>query len=221
MLVLSVPSPQFISFFYLKREQRPKWQQPHTHTKDLFTFQSNLQCFLSPAVSGSLFTPKVKSDLESVCLCGCVRVFARYSCCHSFCRDLICCPVTCCLYYLLQKEMKLVWWTVWWKLYSLEQPSVTGGKRPHATVPFHRQNLIIRHVASVFRAISDVIMAPGFHDWYLSLHTILRLCLVKPPVWDWIWWPVSVVSFLPLLFYCHHHCRWSESFQSSLSVAGC
>lgn len=83
-----------------------------------------------------------------------------------------CCPVTCCLYYLLQKEMKLVWWTVWWKLYSLEQPSVTVGKGPHATVPFHRLNLIIKHVASVLRVSSEVITAPGFHDWYLSLRTI-------------------------------------------------
>lgn len=69
---------------------------------------------------------------------------------------------------------------------------MTVGKGPHATVPFHRQKLIIKHVASVFRVSSDLITAPGFHDWYLSLHTILCsslifilyfcLCLVKPPV---------------------------------------
>lgn len=102
-----------------------------------------------------------------------------------------CCPVTCCLYYLLQKEMKLVWWTVWWKLYSLEQPSVTVGKGTHATVPFHRQNFIFKHVASVFRVSSDMSTAPGFHDLYLNHHifclsliSISHFCLylVKVPV---------------------------------------
>lgn len=102
-----------------------------------------------------------------------------------------CCPVTCCLYYLLQKEMKLVWWTVWWKLYSLEQPSVTVGKGPHATVPFHRQNLIVKHVALVFRDSSNVSTAPGFRDWCLnrrifcsSLIFIPYFCLylMKAPV---------------------------------------
>lgn len=45
-------------------------------------------------MSGSLFTPKVKADLESVCLCGCEGVSARerYTSCHSPCRDLMLLP---------------------------------------------------------------------------------------------------------------------------------
>lgn len=55
---------------------------------------------------------------------------------------------------------------------------MTVGKGPHATVPFHRQNLMIKHVASVFKVSSDVITAAGFHGWCLSLHTILCSSLI-------------------------------------------
>lgn len=135
---------------------------------------TGLGVFFSPAVS--LFAPKIKAGLEaSLCLCGSVLVRARYFSCHSSYRDLMVRPSNMSPLFLLQKEMKLVWWTVWWKLYSLEQPSVTVGSGTHATVTFYKASILnMRHV----------ITAPRSHNvvshWLSSGSPRHPVCLTEP-----------------------------------------
>lgn len=230
VLALSVcfPSPQFI----WKENRGLNDSSQHTHTKDLLTFQSKLQYFLSPAVSGSLFTPKVKADLESVCQCGCERVHTcvRYFSCHSSCRDLMLLPSNMLpLLSLTEGDETGVMDSLMEALQSGAAFRDRRKRTPRNGTVSQTTSLLNMWHQSAQMWLRLLVSTTGI--WVSTPSSLLHWSLLHTsvcvwwkllaPVRDWIWWPVSVVSSLPLLFYCHHHCRRSESFQSSLSVAVC